>query len=201
MIHSELPNEDGLKLWEEWSRRDNDTPTIGRTVTTPVLSVGKRVPWWWPGFGSLIRQADLVDPNKTRFQRDGLARWWKRSNRRRSSTRSTYQRGGGDRAGAGARGNHRKPGTAGSGQDSAGAEAGRHKEGAAAIDRMLDAHLTFERNKEFRPRDAISWMMLILITSPSILPKPWLLLVHADGSTGKSAMCQTLCKHRSGKTV
>ena len=24
MIHSELPNEDGLKLWEEWSRRDNE---------------------------------------------------------------------------------------------------------------------------------------------------------------------------------
>ena len=30
---------------------------------------------------------------------------------------------------------------------------------------------------------------------PGLLPKPWTLLVHADGGTGKTAMCQTIAKH------
>ena len=30
---------------------------------------------------------------------------------------------------------------------------------------------------------------------PGLLPKPWTLLVHADGGTGKTAMCQTIGKH------
>ena len=77
-------------------------------------------------------------------------------------------------------------------------EAGRAREGAIAIDRLLDAHLSFKRNKGGKPQDVgqlddTEFEYLI----PGLLPKPWLLLIHADGGTGKSAMCQTLCKHIS----
>ena len=77
-------------------------------------------------------------------------------------------------------------------------EGGRQREGAAAIDKLLDAHLTYKRNRGCKPAavgdlDDTPFEYLI----PGLLPKPWLLLVHADGGTGKSAMCQTLCKHIS----
>ncbi len=75
MIHSELPNEDGLKLWEEWSRRDNeyaDDWEGGKNPCAERWENGFRSGGL--GFGSLIRQADLVDRERTRFQRDGLAR-------------------------------------------------------------------------------------------------------------------------------
>ena len=77
-------------------------------------------------------------------------------------------------------------------------EAGRSREGAVAIDRLIDAHLSYKRNAGGKPKDVgdlddTAFEYLI----PGLLPKPWLLLIHADGGTGKSAMCQTLCKHIS----
>ncbi len=200
MIHSELPNEDGLKLWEEWSRRDNEyaddwkdgrNPCVDRWVNG-FRSGGL-------GFGSLIRQADLVDRERTRFQRDGLARLVEEIEAlplkykvdllsgeeviaRAIELEETFE----------------NPALLDQAKTQLAQEAGRHREGAAAIDKMLDAHLTFERNKEFRPRqihelDDDGFEYLI----PGLIPKPWLLLIHADGGTGKSAMCQTLCKHIS----
>jgi len=73
-------------------------------------------------------------------------------------------------------------------------DAGRRHSGD--IDRMLDQDLTFERNKGGRPvrlQDVVVQETDYLI--PGLLPKPFTLLVHGDGGTGKSAMCQTLAKH------
>jgi len=140
-----------------------------------------------------------VDPNKTRFQRDGLARLveeiealpvkWKPEIldgptviARALELDETIE----------------NPAFLYQAKTQLAQDAGQAREGAAAIDKMLDTHLTFERNKEFRPRavnelDDAHFDYLI----PGLLPKPWLLLIHADGGTGKSAMCQTLCKHIS----
>ena len=74
MIHSELPNEDGLKLWEEWSRRDNEYADDWKNGNNPCAERWENgFPWRRPWVWQLIRQADQVDPNKTRFQGDGLA--------------------------------------------------------------------------------------------------------------------------------
>jgi len=200
MIHSELPNEDGLKLWEDWSRRDNeyaDDWEGGKNPCAERWENGFRRGGL--GFGSLIRQADLVDRERTRFQRDGLARLVEEIEAlplkykvdllsgeeviaRAIELEETFE----------------NPALLDQAKTQLAQEAGRHREGAAAIDKMLDAHLTFERNKEFRPRqinelDDDGFEYLI----PGLIPKPWLLLIHADGGTGKSAMCQTLCKHIS----
>ena len=200
MIHSELPNEDGLKLWEEWSRRDNEYADDWKDGHNPCA---RR----WEdgfrggglGFGSLIRQADLVDPNKTRFQRDGIARLVEEIESTPIKYRMDYLSG--EELLARAEELERtieNPALLDQAKTALAAEAGRHREGAAAIDRLLDTHLTFKRNNEYQAKDLrelddADFEYII----PGILPKPWLLLVHADGGTGKSAMCQTLCKHIS----
>ena len=200
MIHSELPNEDGLKLWEEWSRRDNEYADDWKDGHNPCA---RR----WEdgfrggglGFGSLIRQADLVDPNKTRFQRDGIARLVEEIESTPIKYKVDYLSGEEllERAEELER-TIENPALLDQAKTALAAEAGRHREGAAAIDRLLDTHLTFKRNNEYQAKDLkelddADFEYII----PGILPKPWLLLVHADGGTGKSAMCQTLCKHIS----
>jgi hypothetical protein len=77
-------------------------------------------------------------------------------------------------------------------------KAGR-REGAIAIDRLLDSDMAYQRTKGAGPiaiTDLESTPFEYLI--PGLLPKPWTLLVHADGGTGKTAMCQTIAKHLSG---
>lgn len=200
MIHSELPGEDGLKLWEEWSRRDNEYAQDwdeGKNPCAQRWENGFR--GGGLGFGSLIRQADLVDRDRKRFQRDGLARLVEEIEALPIKYRPDIL----DGEEVLARGLEldetiENPALLDQAKTVLAQQAGRAREGAAAIDRLLDAHLTFERNREFRPRavgelDDASFDYLI----PGLLPKPWLLLIHADGGTGKSAMCQTLCKHIS----
>jgi hypothetical protein len=67
---------------------------------------------------------------------------------------------------------------------------------AAEIERLIDTHEMFNRTKGQKPMtpdelDDTPFEYLI----PGLLPKPWTLLVHADGGTGKTAMCQTIGKH------
>lgn len=200
MIHSELPNEDGLKLWEEWSRRDNEYAhdwDNGKNPCADRWESGFRSGGL--GFGSLIRQADLVDRDRKRFQRDDLARLVAEIEATPIKYKLEYLTGQEviDRA-LELENTFENPALLDQAKTQLALEAGRAREGAAAIDKMLDAHLTFERNKEFRPRDVQDlddegFDYLI----PGLIPKPWLLLIHADGGTGKSAMCQTLCKHIS----
>ena len=200
MIHSELPNEDGLKLWEEWSRRDNEYADDWKNGHNPCADRWENgFRGGGLGFGSLIRQADLVDPQKTRFQRDGLARLVEEIESTPVKYRVDYLSGQEIIARAQElEANIENPALLDQAKTQLAMEAGRAREGAAAIDRLLDSHLTFERNKKFRPRavnelDDADFDYLI----PGLIPKPWLLLIHADGGTGKSAMCQTLCKHIS----
>ena len=200
MIHSELPNEDGLKLWEEWSRRDNEYSNDWESGKNPCADR------WQSGFrsgglgfGSLIRQADLVDRDRTRFQRDGIARLVEEIEALPVKFKPEILSG----PELIARGLEldetiENPAFLDQAKTQLAIDSGRSREGAVAIDRLIDSHLAFERNKEFRPRpinelDDSSFDYLI----PGLLPKPWLLLIHADGGTGKSAMCQTLCKHIS----
>ena len=70
-IHSELPNEEGLKLWSDWSKQDAEyaddweqgDPCADRWSG---FEAGKGI-----GFGTLVRIADEFDPKRERFHRDG----------------------------------------------------------------------------------------------------------------------------------
>ena len=199
-INSELPNEDGLKLWEEWSRRDAEYSYDWEDGKNPCRAR------WEAGFrssglglGSLIKEADSVDPKRTRFQRDGLTQLVEEIESTPLKYRVEYLSGEELLARAEElEKNIENPALLDQAKTALAAEAGRHREGAAAIDRLLDTHLTFERNNEYKAKDIkdLDDQDFDYII-PGILPKPWLLLVHADGGTGKSAMCQTLCKHIS----
>jgi len=75
MIHSELPGDEGLDLWREWSQRDdeyaddwqNNDPCADRWESGFKSGGGL-------GLGSLIQLADHYDPDRNRFVNDPAAR-------------------------------------------------------------------------------------------------------------------------------
>jgi len=75
MIHSELPNEEGLDLWREWSQRDDEyaddwqknDPCADRWESGFKSGGGL-------GLGSLIQLADHYDPDRNRFVNDPAAK-------------------------------------------------------------------------------------------------------------------------------
>ena len=200
MLNSELPNQDGLKLWEEWSQRDNEYSHEWESGKNPCADRwASGFQGGGLGFGSLINMADAADPERKRFQRDGLAQLV--ADIDATPTKFKLDFLGPEELVA--RGieieeTYDNPAYADQAKTILASEGGRSREGAAAIDRLIDAHLTFERNKGCKPADVNDLDDTPFeYTIPGLLPKPWLLLIHADGGTGKSAMCQTLCKHIS----
>ena len=75
MIHSELPDEEGLNLWREWSLQDAEYADDWAGGKDPCLFRWKAgfKSQGGLGFGSLIALADHYDPDRARFQRDGCA--------------------------------------------------------------------------------------------------------------------------------
>ena len=75
MIHSELPGDEGLDLWREWSQRDdeyaddwqNNDPCADRWESGFKSGGGL-------GLGSLITLADHYDPDRNRFVNDPAAK-------------------------------------------------------------------------------------------------------------------------------
>ena len=75
MIHSELPNDEGLDLWREWSQRDDE-------YADDWASNDPCADRWEAGFksggglglGSLIQLADHYDPDRNRFVNDPAAK-------------------------------------------------------------------------------------------------------------------------------
>ena len=147
----------------------------------------------------MIGLADEVDPNRTRFQRDDISALVDEIEAAPVKYRQDYI--GGEELiarGLDLEEEIEDPALLDQAKTVLAMEAGRAREGAVAIDRLIDAHLSYKRNEGGKPKDVgdlddTAFEYLI----PGLLPKPWLLLIHADGGTGKSAMCQTLCKHIS----
>tara|TARA_B000000565_G_scaffold10620_2_gene7937 strand:+ start:442 stop:2817 length:2376 start_codon:yes stop_codon:yes gene_type:complete len=65
-IHSELPNDLGLELWSVWSKGDPDYINEW-DKHNPCEAVWKSFKGTGRGIGSLIRDADEVDPKRLRF--------------------------------------------------------------------------------------------------------------------------------------
>jgi len=195
-IHSELPNERGLMLWSAWSADDPEFADEW-SGSNPCEEVWKSFRKGPVSLGSLFWLADQQLP----------ARLWLSEELRKvvegaESSPVRYRQDYLDGQALIAKAlkleeTIENPALLDQAKTILALEGGR-REGATAIDRLLDAHLTFERNNGSRPMDVSNldssdFEYLI----PGLLPKPWLLLVHGDGGTGKSAMCMTLCKHIS----
>ena len=65
-IHSELPNDLGLELWSVWSKNDPDYINEW-DKSNPCEAIWKSFKGSRRGIGSLIRDADEVDPKRLRF--------------------------------------------------------------------------------------------------------------------------------------
>jgi len=74
MLHSELPTDEGLNLWRQWSLQDDEYSDDWADGKDPCLerwNAGFKSNGGL-GFGSLVKLADHYDPERARFQRDGL---------------------------------------------------------------------------------------------------------------------------------
>ena len=75
MIHSADLGDDGLDLWRDWSKKDDDFADLWAEGSKDHCAER-----WDAGFnggglgmGSLITLADQSDPKRTRFLKNGLA--------------------------------------------------------------------------------------------------------------------------------
>ena len=196
-INSVLPNETGLDLWVRWSKRDKDFAHewANSNPCEPVwnsMKPGGRI-----GLGTLIYEADQVDPKRTRFTGNNKQILESAESRVVQLQRTSYLKG----AELLKRAKEleetiENPAELDQEKHLLALEGGRRD--TSAIDRLLDADLSYQRTGSGGPKkvvelDSTAFEYLI----PGLLPKPWTLLVHADGGTGKTAMCQTIAKHIS----
>jgi len=195
-IHSELPNDLGLTLWSAWSAEDPEFADEW-SGSNPCEEVWKSFRKGPVSLGSLFWLADQQLPGRLWLSEE-LRKVVEGAETSPVRYRQDYLDGQTLIAKAlKLEETIENPALLDQAKTILALEGGR-REGATAIDRLLDAHLTFERNNGSRPMDVSNldssdFEYLI----PGLLPKPWLLLVHGDGGTGKSAMCMTLCKHIS----
>ena len=200
MINNELPGIEGLELWTEWSRRDPDYEHCWEDGLDPCAAR-----WYatWRNDGArynmshLIELADEVDPERKRFKATGLDKIiedveaiplrYKEEILDGEDLIQRYIEIDNDPK-------NENPALHNQAVHKLAIEAKRGN--AAEIERLVDTHEMFHRTKGQKPLtpdelDDTPFEYLI----PGLLPKPWTLLVHADGGTGKTAMCQTIGKH------
>jgi len=200
MINNELPGIEGLELWTAWSRRDPDYEHCWEDGLDPCAAR-----WYatWRNDGArynmshLIELADEVDPERKRFKATGLDKLiedveaiplrYKEEILDGEDLIQRYTEIDNDPK-------NENPALHNQAVHKLAIEAKRGN--AAEIERLVDTHEMFQRTKGQKPLtpdelDDTPFEYLI----PGLLPKPWTLLVHADGGTGKTAMCQTIGKH------
>ena len=196
MVHSADLGDEGLDLWRKWSIKDAEYADDWLNGKDPCANK-----WgdYKPGaltVGSLVTLADHYDPERRRLKRNSVAdEAIKDAETVPLSLRPSYLNGTEllKRAKE-LEESIENPALLDQEKHLLALEGGRRD--TSAIDRLLDADLSYERTGGRGPvdvdeLDATGFEYLI----PGLLPKPWTLLVHADGGTGKTAMCQTIAKH------
>ncbi len=197
MIHSADLGDEGLELWRKWSQKDDDFADLWAPGAKDHCADR-----WEAGFkngglgmGSLVTLADQADPKRERFLKNGLSQHVAECEAATVSFRTSYLSG--EELLSRAKELEEaieNPALLDQAKFLLAKEAGRND--TAAVDRLLDADLSYARTGGHGPVDVddldeTAFEYLI----PGLLPKPWTLLIHADGGTGKTAMCQTLAKH------
>ena len=196
-IHSELPTDLGMTLWSAWSSEDPEfhNDWVGANPCEEVWKSFRKGP---VTLGSLFYMADQIVPGRmwlpedlrnvvAEIEQNKVQRW-----------EASYLNGEDVlRQAKKLEDEIDNPALLDQAKHVLALRAGR-TQGAQAIDKMLDADMSYERSKHLAPTPVVDledtpFDYLI----PGLLPKPWTLLIHADGGTGKTAMCQTIAKHLS----
>jgi hypothetical protein len=201
MVAEALPNEKGLMLWAAWSSEDpafeedwaTGNPCEGKWahIMQRVGRPGNK------GLGSLIFLADQYDAQRQRFRESSLKTLQEVEKERALKFEQVYLSGKEvlERAQK-IEEEIENPALQDQAKHVLALQAGR-REGSLAIDRMLFMDMLYSDTQGLEPRSIIDMpepdMKDYLI--PGLLPKGWVLLLHADGGTGKTAACQTLVKH------
>ncbi len=189
-IHSVLPNDRGLELWAEWSRRDGefaDEWEKGNPCTNTWNSFKPGA----VGLGSLIWQADRADPKRTRFDEN--------SKQILETAEAAIQRTrevvlGFDEV-------IRRGMAIYEGDDVARmnyelhalAMEARYKD-QSGVEKLLLDHMT-QKNKGQRHSMAEATVEKREFLIPGLLPSPYSVLFFGDGGSGKSATAIALMKH------
>ena len=189
-IHSVLPNERGLELWAEWSRKDAefaDEWEKGNPCTNTWNSFKPGA----VGLGSLIWQADRADPKRTRFDEkskkilETAEAAIQRTREVVLSFDEVIRRGmaiyEGDDV---ARMNY---------ELHALAMEARYKD-QSGVEKLLLDHMT-QKNKGQRHSMAEATVEQREFLIPGLLPSPYSVLFFGDGGSGKSATAIALMKH------
>ena len=197
-IHSELPTDLGLTLWSAWSAEDPEYSDDWSKGTNPCEEVWKSFKRGSVSLGTLFWMADQQMPGRLWLSED-LRKVVAEVETVAQRFELVYLNGEELlQQGNKLEDDIENPALLDQAKHVLALKAGR-REGAIAIDRLLDADMAYQRTKGHGPiavADLESTPFEYLI--PGLLPKPWTLLIHADGGTGKTAMCQTLAKHLSG---
>ena len=197
MINNELPGIEGLKLWTDWSRRDPDYEHCWENGDDPCE---RRWYGTWRNDGArynmahLIELADEVDPDRKRFKNTGLDKVIADVNSIPLKFKEDILTGTSlVQQVAEAKERFKNPAFLEQELRRISRESGC---GLQDVLRMSDSHSAFIRDGEGKPvtlsklkTETIEYII------PGILAKPLTYLVHADGGTGKTALCQTVIKH------
>ena len=197
MINNELPGVEGLKLWTDWSKKDPDYEHCWDNGDDPCE---RRWHGTWRNDGArynmahLIELADEVDPERKRFKNTGLDKVIDDVNSIPLKFSPNILTGPSlvqqaDEAYE----THKNPAFLEQELRRIAKESGC---GLSDIERMSDSHNAFVRDGESEPVQLSNLKTQnIEYIIPGILAKPLTYLVHADGGTGKTALCQTIIKH------
>ena len=196
MIHSELPGDEGLDLWREWSQRDDEyaddwqknDPCADRWESGFKSGGGL-------GLGSLIKLADHYDPDRNRFVNDPAAKQViEEINQMPVSYRQailsfeqTIERGMGcwemD-----------NPAEMNYSLNALAQLAGYRDQ--ASLEQILIDQIQYERRKEVMPvQDLLELEEQRDYLIPDVLPHPSVVLLYGAGGDGKSMAAWTLAKH------
>jgi hypothetical protein len=201
MVAEALPNEKGLVLWSAWSAEDpafEDDWVNGDPCAAKWPHILSRV--GRPnnkGLGSLIHLADEYDPARERFQESSRKTLTEVESQKVQKVEQVYLSGAEllERA--------KKieeeidnPALQDQAKHVLALQAGR-REGSVAVDRLLLMDMLYGDASGMEPVavDEMSDDGIDEYLIPGLLPKGWMLLLHADGGTGKTAACQLLVKH------
>ncbi len=195
MLHSELPNEDGLNIWREWSLQDeeyredweNDDPCLKRWEAGFKSNGGL-------SFGSLISYADHYDPKRARFQRDNLASVVAEIDQTPISFRDATLSFEEAMKQMGEAMKISNPGKRNFEANRIAQECKYRDQ--AKLEQVYADHIGFEQDEGSFTLDKLKGKITgreFLI--PDVLAKPAVVLIYAEGGKGKSTAAWTLAKH------
>jgi hypothetical protein len=196
MIHSELPGDEGLDLWREWSQRDdeyiddwqNNDPCADRWEAGFKSGGGL-------GLGSLIQLADHYDPDRNRFVNDPAA---KQVIEEISQMPISYRQATLPFSELIERGmkcwEYDNPAEMNYNLNSLALQGGYREQ--AKLEQLLIDQIQYERGNEVMGvKDLMDLDQQRNYIIPDVLPHPPVVLLYGAGGDGKSMSAWTLAKH------